>query len=83
MSHKSYNFKHNDNDDEEFNEDTDLTFNFADTEKRVCKNVLRLHRASFSKMSLHGMFQVDAALQLSLISHLSNYTVVLLQFALL
>ncbi|KAF9797788.1 hypothetical protein SFRURICE_017983 [Spodoptera frugiperda] len=55
----------------------------SDAEKRLCKNVLRLHRASFSKMSLYGMFHVDAALQQGLTMLLTEYTVVLLQFTFL
>ncbi|CAH1640574.1 unnamed protein product [Spodoptera littoralis] len=55
----------------------------SDAEKRLCKNMLRLHRASFSKMSLYGMFHVDAALQQGLMMLLTEYTVVLLQFTFL
>ncbi|XP_063897725.1 uncharacterized protein LOC135118783 [Helicoverpa armigera] len=51
--------------------------------RRLCKNVLRLHRASFSKIRACGLFYVDAALQLALMSLLTNYVVVLLQFAFL
>ncbi|CAH1640573.1 unnamed protein product [Spodoptera littoralis] len=55
----------------------------SDAEKRLCKNMLRVHRASFSKMSLYGMFHVDAVLQQGLMMLLTEYTVVLLQFTFL
>ncbi|XP_063897717.1 uncharacterized protein LOC135118778 [Helicoverpa armigera] len=51
--------------------------------RKLCKNVLRLHRASFSKIRACGLFYVDAALQLALMGLLTNYTIVLLQFAFL
>ena len=56
---------------------------FADNKKRLCKIVLRLHRESFSKIRVCGLFYLDAAFQLSLMSLLTNYIVVLLQFAFL
>ncbi|CAD0249728.1 unnamed protein product [Spodoptera exigua] len=55
----------------------------SDTERKLYKNVLRLHRASFSKIRVCSLFYVDAALQLSLMSQLTNYIIVLLQFAIL
>ncbi|XP_022835294.1 uncharacterized protein LOC111362778 [Spodoptera litura] len=55
----------------------------TDDERKLYKNVLRLHRASFSKIRVCSLFYVDAALQLSLMSLLTNYIVVLLQFAIL
>nr|XP_049701653.1 uncharacterized protein LOC126055630 [Helicoverpa armigera] len=47
----------------------------------VCKNVLRVQRAMFHKMSACGFFDVDAQLPLQLCSFLTSYTIVLLQFA--
>ncbi|KAH9640161.1 hypothetical protein HF086_018403 [Spodoptera exigua] len=58
-------------------------FYLTDTERKLYKNVLRLHRASFSKIRVCSLFYVDAALQLSLMSQLTNYIIVLLQFAIL
>uniref|UniRef100_A0A2H1W7R4 SFRICE008188.2 n=1 Tax=Spodoptera frugiperda TaxID=7108 RepID=A0A2H1W7R4_SPOFR len=52
-------------------------------ERRVCKNVRRLHRASFSKVRVCGAVRLDAGLQLSLMDLLTSYTFVLLQFAFL
>ncbi|XP_075985620.1 uncharacterized protein LOC142982821 [Anticarsia gemmatalis] len=52
-------------------------------ERRLCKNIKRLYRTSFDKMSLCGLFYIDAVLPLCLMSLLTNYTVVLLQFAFL
>ncbi|XP_022818586.1 uncharacterized protein LOC111351050 [Spodoptera litura] len=51
--------------------------------RKLYKNVLRLHRATFSKIRVCSLFYVDAALQLSLMSLLTNYIVVLLQFSIL
>ncbi|XP_063897098.1 uncharacterized protein LOC135118600 [Helicoverpa armigera] len=53
------------------------------TEKRLCKNVLRMSRAGFSKLRVCGLFYAGAALQLSLIALLADYTIVLLQLAFL
>ncbi|KAH9636461.1 hypothetical protein HF086_002161 [Spodoptera exigua] len=58
-------------------------YTFSEHERRLYKNVLRLHRASFKKIRVCGLFYVDAALQLSLTSLLTSYTIVLLQFAIL
>ncbi|CAD0249727.1 unnamed protein product [Spodoptera exigua] len=60
-----------------------LCSNCSEDERKLYKNVLRLHRASFSKIRVCSLFYVDAALQLSLMSQLTNYIVVLLQFAIL
>ncbi|KAF9423451.1 hypothetical protein HW555_001260, partial [Spodoptera exigua] len=54
-----------------------LLFWCTDAAKILCKNVLRLHRASFGKMSLYAMFQVDAELQLGLLMFLTEYTILL------
>ncbi|XP_048001216.1 uncharacterized protein LOC125237993 [Leguminivora glycinivorella] len=51
--------------------------------RKTCKNVLRLNRAAPRKMSAFGVFQLDAAFPLRLLSGLVAYTVVLLQFAFL
>ncbi|XP_061724318.1 uncharacterized protein LOC133530424 [Cydia pomonella] len=51
--------------------------------RKTCKNVLRLNRTSLRKMSAFGVFDVDAAFPLRLLSGLVPYTVVLLQFAFL
>ncbi|XP_063629197.1 uncharacterized protein LOC134800642 [Cydia splendana] len=56
--------------------------NFSEMRK-TCKNVLRLNRASLRKMSAFGVFELDAAFPLRLLSVLVTYTVVLLQFAFL
>ncbi|KAF9799850.1 hypothetical protein SFRURICE_017084 [Spodoptera frugiperda] len=52
-------------------------------QKKLCKNVRREHRASFRKLSACGLFYVDICHPLHLIALLTNYTVVLLQFAFL
>ncbi|XP_047035442.1 uncharacterized protein LOC124641416 [Helicoverpa zea] len=57
-----------------------LNRNSSDDVRKLCKNVLRLHRASFSKIRACGLFYVDAALQLALMGLLTNYIVFLLQF---
>ncbi|KAJ8708861.1 hypothetical protein PYW08_010243 [Mythimna loreyi] len=60
-----------------------LMSNRSDAERKLCKNVLRLNRASFSKIRVCGLVYADAALQLGLVGQLANYSVVLLQFAFL
>ncbi|KAH9644392.1 hypothetical protein HF086_006420 [Spodoptera exigua] len=55
----------------------------TDFQKKMCKNVRREHRASFRKLSACGLFYVDICHPLHLMSLLTNYTVVLLQFAFL
>ncbi|KAJ8708508.1 hypothetical protein PYW07_010633 [Mythimna separata] len=55
----------------------------SDAERKLCKNVLRLHRASFTKIRVCGLVYADAALELGIVGQLANYSVVLLQFALL
>ncbi|XP_063388266.1 uncharacterized protein LOC134674140 [Cydia fagiglandana] len=51
--------------------------------RQTCKNVLRLNRATLRKMSAYGVFEVDAAFPLRLLSIIVTYVVVLLQFAFL
>nr|WCC58013.1 gustatory receptor 28 [Papilio xuthus] len=51
--------------------------------RRLFKNIRRLNRIKFSKMSICGIFIVDAALPLRLAALLTDYTVILLQFAFL
>ena len=53
------------------------------SKKKLFKNILRLHRASFSKIRVCGLFYLDAVLHISLMILVSNYVIVLLQFALL
>ncbi|PZC77065.1 hypothetical protein B5X24_HaOG200715 [Helicoverpa armigera] len=55
----------------------------TDAERRLAKNIKRLHRAAFTKMNACGIFYVDATLPLKLSELTSNYTAVLLQFAFL
>nr|WCC57740.1 gustatory receptor 28 [Papilio dardanus] len=51
--------------------------------RRFFKNIRRLNRIKFSKLSICGIFIVDAALPLRLAALISDYTVILLQFAFL
>ncbi|PZC73334.1 hypothetical protein B5X24_HaOG200858 [Helicoverpa armigera] len=60
-----------------------LTSYCSGMEKRLCKNVLRMSRVRFSKLRVCGLFYAGAALQLSLIALLADYTIVLLQLAFL
>ncbi|XP_061724199.1 uncharacterized protein LOC133530320 [Cydia pomonella] len=50
---------------------------------RMCKNVVRLNRATSQRMSAYNQFSVGAALPLRFVSAAVAYVVVLLQFALL
>lgn len=56
---------------------------FSDEEKKLCRNIQRLHRVSFSKMRPFGLFYEDMRHTLHVLELLTNYIVVLLQFALL
>lgn len=58
-------------------------FTFADEEKKICRNIQRLHEANFSKVELCGLAAVDATLPLNLLGLLTHYTIVLLQFTFL
>ncbi|KAF9799872.1 hypothetical protein SFRURICE_017106 [Spodoptera frugiperda] len=58
-----------------------LRSNCSENERKSYKNVLRLHRASFSKIRVCGLFYVDVGLQLTMMNLLTNYIVVILQFA--
>ncbi|GBP83601.1 hypothetical protein EVAR_61215_1 [Eumeta japonica] len=51
--------------------------------QKAIKNILRLCNVRFSKMRVCGLFIVDAALPLRLISLAATYCIVLLQFAFL
>ncbi|PZC73336.1 hypothetical protein B5X24_HaOG200860 [Helicoverpa armigera] len=55
----------------------------SESVRRLCKNVRRVHRARFSKLRVCSLFDAGAALQLSLMVLLADYTIVLLQFAFL
>ena len=55
----------------------------TDAEKKLCKNVYRLHRATFEKINVCGMFYVDATFPLKVLALVTSYTFVLLQFAFL
>ncbi|KAF9410601.1 hypothetical protein HW555_010368, partial [Spodoptera exigua] len=48
----------------------------TDDQRKLCKNVMRLHRASFSKLCVCGMFYVDICHPLRLMILLTNYTVI-------
>ncbi|PZC73333.1 hypothetical protein B5X24_HaOG200857 [Helicoverpa armigera] len=60
-----------------------LKSNCTESVQRLCKNVRRLHRSRFSKLRVCALFRADAALQLSLMALLTDYIVVVLQFAFL
>ncbi|KAF9800101.1 hypothetical protein SFRURICE_016978 [Spodoptera frugiperda] len=51
--------------------------------KKFCKNVLRLYRAAFTKMTACGLFSMDVCQILRVATLTAHYTVVLLQFAFL
>ncbi|KAH9644371.1 hypothetical protein HF086_006399 [Spodoptera exigua] len=55
----------------------------TDEEKKLCRNIQRLHRVLFSKMKPFGLFYEDIRHTLRVFELLTNYIVVLLQFALL
>ncbi|KAF9410598.1 hypothetical protein HW555_010365 [Spodoptera exigua] len=59
-----------------------LRSNSSDAGKELCKNVQRLHRASYTKLNVCGMFYIDASFALRLIAIVGNYALVILQFAL-
>ncbi|KAF9410596.1 hypothetical protein HW555_010363, partial [Spodoptera exigua] len=52
-------------------------------QKKLCKNILRVHCTSFRKMSVCGLFYMDICHPLRLVVLLLNYIFVLLQFAFL
>ncbi|KAF9800104.1 hypothetical protein SFRURICE_016981 [Spodoptera frugiperda] len=54
-----------------------LTSNLTDAEKRLCKNVRRLHRVKFTKMNACGMFYVDSTFPPTMLELITNYTVIL------
>ncbi|KAH9644389.1 hypothetical protein HF086_006417 [Spodoptera exigua] len=51
--------------------------NCSDDLKKWCKNVLRLYRVGFSKMSVCGMFYVDFPLLWKLQSLMSQYIIII------
>lgn len=55
----------------------------TDADKKICKNIQRLHETHFMKLELFGLGSVDAMLPVALFGLLTNYTLVLLQFMLL
>lgn len=54
---------------------------FTGKHKQVCKNILKMNKTTFSKVSALGFFDIDAELSLSFIRLLSDYIIVLIQFA--
>ncbi|KAH9644419.1 hypothetical protein HF086_006447, partial [Spodoptera exigua] len=58
-----------------------VIFVFPEENKKLCRNVRRLHRASFCKIRACYLFNVDVCLLLHLIELLANHTIILLQFA--
>ncbi|KAH9644404.1 hypothetical protein HF086_006432 [Spodoptera exigua] len=60
-----------------------LKLNCSDNDRRLCKNVQRLHRATFNKMTVCRFFVIDACFPLNMLALLANYVIVLLQFAFL
>lgn len=57
-----------------------LIFLFIDYYGNLYKNIIRLNRVSFSKISACGLFDVDAALLMKLLLLLTNHIIVVLQF---
>ncbi|CAH1640536.1 unnamed protein product [Spodoptera littoralis] len=49
-------------------------------QKRVCKNIQRLHKTNFKKTCVCGVFFIDAAMSIQLSSIISTFTIVILQF---
>ncbi|XP_075985616.1 uncharacterized protein LOC142982817 [Anticarsia gemmatalis] len=60
-----------------------LSTNCSKAKRRLCRNIQRIHKTSFSKLSACGLFYIDARLPRLLMGLLTNYTIVLLQFAFL
>lgn len=54
---------------------------FTDPERRMLKNILRIQASSRRKLSVFGLFDVDAKLYVVTLTIIANYTFVLLQFA--
>ncbi|KAJ8710912.1 hypothetical protein PYW08_009427 [Mythimna loreyi] len=52
----------------------------SDPERRLCKNIQRVQKATFQKMSACGLFNIDAKLPLQLSSFITTYAIVILQF---
>ncbi|KAH9644374.1 hypothetical protein HF086_006402 [Spodoptera exigua] len=56
-----------------------LNSNRTEAEKKMCRNVQRLHRVEFGKMNVCRVLYIDASLSLKLIELTTNYTIALLQ----
>ncbi|KAH9644381.1 hypothetical protein HF086_006409 [Spodoptera exigua] len=50
-------------------------------EKRLCKNIQRLHRVNFDKINICRIFYIDVNFPLKMISLVTNYIIVLVLFA--
>ncbi|CAH2098248.1 unnamed protein product [Euphydryas editha] len=50
--------------------------------KKLYKNILKLNRVNFDKMTVCRVFTMEAALLLNLVELFATYTIVILQFAL-
>ncbi|KAH9644386.1 hypothetical protein HF086_006414 [Spodoptera exigua] len=55
-------------------------FHFIVSERKTLKNILRLQKTSFQKMTACGFFSVDASLPVQYSSFATTYVLVLLQF---
>ncbi|KAJ8710911.1 hypothetical protein PYW08_009426 [Mythimna loreyi] len=53
--------------------------NCSDTERRICRNIQRLQKASFKKMSACGLFIIDTTLLIQLLSFITFHIIVYLQ----
>ncbi|XP_045524587.1 uncharacterized protein LOC123714391 [Pieris brassicae] len=51
-------------------------------EYKLYNNIKRLNQTQFKKMSVYGVFVMDAGLPVGLVQLLTTYVIVLLQFAL-
>ncbi|KAF9799857.1 hypothetical protein SFRURICE_017091 [Spodoptera frugiperda] len=60
-----------------------LNSDCTDAERRLCKNIQRLYEVEFDKMNVCRIVRINASLPLDLIELTTNYTIALLQFALL
>ncbi|KAH9644390.1 hypothetical protein HF086_006418 [Spodoptera exigua] len=60
-----------------------MNVNCPEDQRKLCKNVMRLLRASFSKISACGLFNIDAALHVAHVTLLTNHVIILLQFTFL
>nr|XP_026484043.1 uncharacterized protein LOC113392041 [Vanessa tameamea] len=60
-----------------------LAFNKNPDVKRFCKNILRLNQVAFRKMHAYGLYLLDPKLLLSIITSVTAYAVVIIQFELI